>query len=150
LREPTAPALQRASAVVMIGACEKRIELGGLPILTAQLAPVEADVLKGQRVVAFAGIGRPAKFFATLTALGASLAATHDFPDHHPYSESDFVSLAAEAQAENAILVTTEKDWARLSSRWCEKVRALKVALRWDDDAALDHVLAPVLEAAHG
>jgi tetraacyldisaccharide 4'-kinase len=154
LREPAAPALQRASAVVMIGACEKRIELGHLPVLTAQLAPLEADALKGQRVVAFAGIGRPAKFFATLTALGVTLATTRDFPDHHVYSESDFVSLADAAQAENAILVTTEKDWVRLSPRWCEKIRALKVALRWDDDAALDRVLAPALaktpEAAHG
>jgi tetraacyldisaccharide 4'-kinase len=150
LREPAATALQRASAVVMIGTCEKRIELGGLPTLSAQLAPVEAEALRGQRVVAFAGIGRPAKFFATLTALGASLTATHAFPDHHPYSESDFVSLAADAQAENAILVTTEKDWVRLSPRWCEKIRALKVALRWDDDAALERVLMPALEAAHG
>jgi tetraacyldisaccharide 4'-kinase len=150
LREPVAPALQRASAVVMIGACEKRIELGGLPILSAQLAPVEGDALKGQRVVAFAGIGRPAKFFATLTALGATLAATHDFPDHHPYSESDFVSLAADAEAENAILVTTEKDWVRLSPRWCEKIRALKVALRWDDEAARDRVLARAWESVAG
>lgn len=154
LREPAAPALRRASAVVMIGACEKRIELGHLPILTAQLAPLEADALRGQRVVAFAGIGRPAKFFATLTALGAVLAATHDFPDHHPYSESDFVALAAAAEADDAILVTTEKDWMRLSPRWCEKIRALKVALRWDDPDALERALAPALErapeAAHG
>ena len=150
LREPAAAALQRASAVVMIGACEKRIELGGLPILSAQLAPVDAEALKGQRVVAFAGIGRPAKFFATLTALGATLAATRDFPDHHPYSESDFVSLAADAQAENAILVTTEKDWVRLSPRWCEKIRALKVVLRWDDETALERTLMPALETALG
>ena len=71
LREAVAPALARATAVVIIGACERRIDLGRLPILTAQLAPIEAESLKGQRVVAFAGIGRPAKFFATLAALGA-------------------------------------------------------------------------------
>ena len=61
-----------------------------------------------------------------------------------------FVSLAADAQAENAILVTTEKDWVRLSPRWCEKIRALKVTLHWDDDAALERVLMPALETAHG
>jgi tetraacyldisaccharide 4'-kinase len=138
----------------MIGTCERRIELGRLPILTAQLAPVEADALKGQRVVAFAGIGRPAKFFATLRELGVTITAARDFPDHHRYSESDLAALAAAAQAENAALVTTAKDWVRLPPTWREKIRALKVALRWDDPEAPERMLAPALEraleSAHG
>lgn len=154
LREPAAPALQRASAVVMIGACEKRIELGRLPILTAQLVPIEADALKGQRVVAFAGIGRPAKFFATLRERGADIAEQKDFADHYRYAELDLHTLDALAQANKATLVTTEKDWVRLPPRWREKIRALKVALRWDDASAIERVLAPALkgplEAAHG
>jgi tetraacyldisaccharide 4'-kinase len=150
LREPVAPALQRASAVVLIGACEKRIELARLPILTAQTVPVEADALKGQRVVAFAGIGRPAKFFATLRELGATIIEQKGFADHYRYSESDLAALAFAAQTEKAVLITTEKDWVRLPPRWREKIRALKVALRWDDNAALQRVLAPALEAAHG
>ncbi len=150
LREAVAPALARASAVVMIGACERRIDLGRSPILTAQLAPVEADGLKGQHVVAFAGIGRPAKFFATLRALGAEIAEQQGFADHYRYTELDLHTLDALAQANNATLVTTEKDWARLPPPWRDKIHALKVALRWDDTAALDRVLAPALEAAHG
>jgi tetraacyldisaccharide 4'-kinase len=146
LREPTATALRRAHAVVLIGTGTPTLDVGGLPILKAHLAPVEADALKGQRVVAFAGIGRPAKFFATLHEIGADIVTTRDFPDHHPYSESELTSLAATSQAEKAILVTTEKDWMRLPSSWREKIRALKVALRWDDGAALERVL----ETAHG
>jgi tetraacyldisaccharide 4'-kinase len=134
----------------MIGACEKRVDLGGLPVITAQLAPVDADSLKGRRVVAFAGIGRPAKFFATLTALGAAIAATREFPDHHPYRESELTALATTAQTETAILVTTEKDWVRLPPSWRATIRTLKVALHWDDTTALDRVLAPALEEDHG
>lgn len=150
LREPIAPALGRASAVVMIGAAEQQLDLGHLPILQAQLAPIDADAFKGQRVIAFAGIGRPAKFFATLRELGADIAWTREFTDHHPYSESELVALDALAQAKNATLVTTEKDWVRLPANWHGKIRALKVELRWDDAAALERVLAPALEAARG
>jgi tetraacyldisaccharide 4'-kinase len=146
LREPAASALQRASALVMIGTCEKRIALGPLPILTAQLAPIAAEALQGQRVVAFAGIGRPAKFFATLTALGADIVEQKAFADHYRFSDSDLDTLDALARAKSAMLVTTEKDWVRVPQRWREKIRILKVALRWDDSAALERVL----EAAHG
>ena len=75
--------------------------------------------LKGQRVVAFAGIGRPAKFFATLRALGcAEIAEQQGFADHYRYTELDLHTLDALAQANNAMLVTTEKDWARLPLPW--------------------------------
>jgi tetraacyldisaccharide 4'-kinase len=154
LREPVAPALKRASAVVLIGAKAATLELDDLPVLAARLAPVDAREFTGARVFAFAGIGRPAKFFATLRELGADLVWTRDFPDHHPYSDGDLVALDAAARAKNAALVTTEKDWVRLSPRWREKTRTLKVALRWDDAAALERVLAPALkgqpEAARG
>jgi tetraacyldisaccharide 4'-kinase len=60
------------------------------------------------------------------------------------------VALAAAAQAKGATLVTTEKDWVRLSPAWREKIRALKVELRWSDQAALERVLAPVMGMTHG
>jgi tetraacyldisaccharide 4'-kinase len=154
LREPVAAALKRASAIVLIGAKATTLDLRGLPVLAAQLAPLASEDFSGGKVFAFAGIGRPAKFFATLRELGADVAWTRDFPDHHPYSAGELDTLAAAARAKNAALVTTEKDWVRLPAPWRDKIRALKVALRWDDPAALDRVLAPVLkgplEAAHG
>lgn len=150
LREPVARALGRADAVVMIGHREQALALGRLPALAAHLEPLAAGDLKAARVVAFAGIGRPAKFFATLRDLGAAIAATREFPDHHPYAEAELAALAAEAQDKNASLVTTEKDWVRLPPAWRGKIRALKVALRWDEPGALDRILAPVLERAHG
>ena len=60
------------------------------------------------------------------------------------------MALEAAAQAKNAMLVTTEKDWVRLPLHWQAKIRALKVALRWNDTTALERVLAPALEARRG
>jgi tetraacyldisaccharide 4'-kinase len=154
LREPVTTALKRASAIVLIGAKATTLDARGLPVLAAQLAPAAGSDLNGATVFAFAGIGRPAKFFATLREAGSDIAWTREFPDHHPYSPGELDSLAAAARAKNAILVTTEKDWVRLPQTWREKIRTLKVALRWDDSAALERVLAPALngppEAAHG
>ena len=150
LREPVAPALERASAAVVIGASARTVAFDHLPVLGARLMPLEADDLKGARVVAFAGIGRPAKFFATLQELGARLAETRGFPDHHVFAEAELIALEAQARTRGATLITTEKDWVRLPPAWRGKIRALKVALQWDDAAALDRVLAPALERAHG
>ncbi|HXR87730.1 MAG TPA: tetraacyldisaccharide 4'-kinase [Stellaceae bacterium] len=150
LREPVAPALQRASAAVMIGAQATTFDLGGLPVLAARLAPLDPREFRNARVFAFAGIGRPEKFFATLREIDAELVWTRDFPDHHPYSEGELVALEAAAQAKNAMLVTTEKDWVRLRPQWQAKIRALKVALHWNDPTMLERVLAPALEARHG
>lgn len=150
LREPVARALSRASAIVMIGACAQPLDLAGLPLLGAHLEAIGTDDLQGARVVAFAGIGRPAKFFATLTELGANIAEVREFADHHPYSDAELADLAALAQANNATLVTTEKDWVRLPLASHPSIRALKVALRWDDPAAIERLLAPVLAGAHG
>lgn len=150
LREPVARALGRADAVVIIGDIPQPLALGDVPVLRARLVPVAADDLKNARVFAFAGIGRPAKFFASLREIGAEIAATREFPDHHPYAEGELDALDAIAQAKAAMLVTTEKDWVRLPPAWRGKIRALKVALHWDDDTALDRILAPVLEGAHG
>jgi tetraacyldisaccharide 4'-kinase len=146
LREPVAAALKRASAVVLIGAKATTLDLRNVPVLAAQLTPIAGDDLTGARLFAFAGIGWPAKFFSTLRELGAELVWTRDFPDHHPYSAGELDTMAAAARAKNAALVTTEKDWVRLPPAWRERIRVLKVALRWDDAAALDHVLA----RAHG
>jgi tetraacyldisaccharide 4'-kinase len=147
LREPVAAALARADAVVLMGEDETGVAcaLGSLPVLAADLVPVETSAPDGP-IVAFAGIGRPAKFFRTLAAAGARVAAQHAFPDHYAYAERDLARLAAEARG--ARLVTTEKDWVRLPPTWRARVAALKVEVRWRDPAALDALLGPIITAA--
>jgi tetraacyldisaccharide 4'-kinase len=92
-------------------------------------------------VFAFAGIGRPEKFFATLRGAGATVVAARSFPDHHPYSVAEIDSLLAEAARLNAVPVTTPKDAVRLPDAVRGAVRAIGVSLVWDDPAAPEHLL---------
>ena len=64
--------------------------------------------------LAFAGIARPAKFFATLRAEGALVVETASFADHHRYAPDEVMRLVERAAALGAVPVTTEKDQVRL------------------------------------
>ncbi len=156
LREPPAHALDRASAVVHIadpGAGVPGSPPGGMgsnlanvPLLHAHLAPAPvSEGLAGSTVAAFAGIGRPEKFFATLEAIGCDLVAAHPFADHHTFSPDEIMTLVEEAAALNARLVTTAKDAVRLLPEARRMVEVLHVTLEFADPAALDRVLAPLL-----
>jgi tetraacyldisaccharide 4'-kinase len=144
LREPLACGLKRADAVVLVGPDQRGAEAllpPSLPLLRAVLAPVAAT-FAGQRVLAFAGIARPEKFFATLAGMGCRIAGERAFPDHHPYSEAEIAALIEEARRADAIPVTTEKDAVRLPGALQPEIRTLPVALRWRDEAAVDRLLA--------
>jgi tetraacyldisaccharide 4'-kinase len=149
LREPIADGLARAGAVVLIGADDTGVaaRLGRCPVLRAKLVPSPdaAAELGGQRVLAFAGIGRPTKFFATLRSLGAELAEQRAFPDHHRYTAAGIDSLLRRAEQLKAIPVTTAKDAMRLPKEARAAVRVLPVQLQWQDAGALDLLLARVL-----
>ena len=146
LREAAVPALARADAVILLGEDRKDIarRLGPrLPILEAELAPApDAPDLAGRRLLAFAGIGRPEKFFATLAGLGAELAETRSFPDHHPYRPAEIEALVERARALGALPVTTEKDRVRLPADLAKHVEVLPVEVAWRDPKALDRLLA--------
>ncbi|TWA66095.1 lipid-A-disaccharide kinase [Azospirillum baldaniorum] len=149
LREPVAHGLARAGAVVVLGedpaGVERRVA-GALPVLHARLEPVdEARALAGRTVLAFAGIGRPAKFFATLEALGARVVERVAFADHHPYRPEEVMALIDRANALGALPVTTVKDAVRLPEPLRALVRAVPVRAVWRDPAALDRLLAPLL-----
>jgi tetraacyldisaccharide 4'-kinase len=147
LRETVSVGLARADAVAVLGEDETGAgaRCGRLPVLAAVLAPQDAAGLAGARVVAFAGIGRPEKFFATLGALGAQLVARHGFADHHPYTEAELVALFATAERAGARLVTTEKDRVRLPEAWRARVDVLRVAAEWREPEALLQLLERVV-----
>lgn len=150
LREPIARGLARAAAVVLIGADECGVEarIGGLlPILRAHLVPdAAACTLKAKKVFAFAGIGRPAKFYRTLESLGARVVARRDFPDHHRYGADEAMRLVEAAHEAGAEPVTTTKDHVRLPEGARMMVRPVGVDLVFEDFASLDDLMRPVLE----
>jgi tetraacyldisaccharide 4'-kinase len=155
LRERLAAGLARADAIIMLGDLTEDaswLDDFTKPVLFAKLAP-SAPAPSG-KLLAFAGLARPEKFFDTLEAAGGELADAVPFADHHPYTEEDLRLLAQMAtERGNAQLITTEKDAARLSPEWRARVAVLPVAAKFDDETALDALLAPIVSrmtAAHG
>ena len=152
LREASEDAIARATAMVRVrdagggSAPLGRLTNPPVPVLRASLEPDAGDRqrLDGARVVAFAGIGRPAKFFATLDSIGCIVVGAHAFPDHHRFRGGDLATLQAEAEALEAVLVTTAKDAVRLPEGIRKHVTVLRVAMRFEDTSALDEALAPV------
>lgn len=142
LREPLSAALACCTAALVIG--EDRHGLlprlsPQLPVFEAHLAP-QASLPAGP-LVAFAGLGRPEKFFATLQAMGATLAATRLFPDHHHYRDAELAALQALAQRHQATLVTTAKDAVKLPPAFRASCAVLPVSLRLTQEAAFREFL---------
>jgi tetraacyldisaccharide 4'-kinase len=149
LRETVADGLARADAIVLMGddAHDLAHRLGDrLPILRADLvAGPDHASLRGQKVVAFAGIGDPRKFFATLEAIGARVVARHPFDDHHDFAEADIQPILDEAFAVGAIPVTTAKDAVRLVPDQRQQVNVLSVDVAWENESALEALLDRVI-----
>ncbi|MBN8962566.1 MAG: tetraacyldisaccharide 4'-kinase [Rhizobiales bacterium] len=154
LRAPLAPQLVRTDALLVIGEgdaaadVEHTLAARGVPVFHAHVTP-DAEVvatLRGQRVLAFAGIGDPGRFFDTLRAHGIEVAAERTFPDHHRFTKDEVWALRAEAARDGLALVTTEKDFARLSggdlASLAEGITPLPVTLRFDDGARLRELIA--------
>ena len=144
LREPVGAGLARADAVIVMGEDRAGVRdqvariRPALPVLAAHLVPSPgAADLKGRRVFAFAGIGRPEKFRATLLQIGADLQGFRAFPDHHPYSADEISLLLGAAKATDALAVTTAKDRVRLPAPARAEVTVVEVAAVFDDEAAL-------------
>ena len=149
LRAPLRPQLARTDALIVVGngsaaeTVSAEIAAQGKPVLSAHLKPDDAQVaqLRGKRVLAFAGIGDPTRFFNTLRASGIDVAGQRAFADHHPYSKAEIESLVAEATRDALTLVTTEKDLARL--RDCsQQIVPFPVTLAFDDPALLRKFVA--------
>ncbi len=145
LRAPVEAQLRHVHALLSIGG-GLDAGLRGLekPVFTAQIVPADDAVaaLRCRRLLAFAGIGRPEKFFDTLRQAGLTVAKTRAFADHHPYAETDIASLRADAEAAGLTLVTTEKDAARLAPM--DDISVLPIRLALEGEGLLTLVLAAI------
>ncbi|PCI37747.1 MAG: tetraacyldisaccharide 4'-kinase [Rhodospirillaceae bacterium] len=151
LRETVGAGLKRADSIVLLGSDGAdvwgKVQRAGhkkMPILRARIeATPDAADLKGQDVYAFAGIGRPQKFFDTLSALGAKLVGCKAFDDHHPYTDTEIEDIIKGAG--EALILTTTKDLVRIPQKHQGNMRALDIRLAWkhsdDIDAALKKVM---------
>lgn len=133
----------RAPLDAQIGAADALIVIGGgaagqalsksctKPVFPARVVPEPraAETLAGRRVIGFAGIGRPGKFFQSLAETGAEIVAKRGFPDHQRYGENDLAELTALARRHDAALVTTEKDAVRLPPALAAEVLPISLAI---------------------
>jgi tetraacyldisaccharide 4'-kinase len=156
LRAPLAAQFDRVDALLLVGAATAASDRAiaaagkrGLPVFHGELRPDEAAAaaLKGRPVLAFAGIADPDKFFARLEACAIPAAVRARFPDHHRYTPAEMAALVARADRERLVLVTTEKDLARIkgdaaAAELLARARALPVTLAFTEGerALLDAV----------
>jgi tetraacyldisaccharide 4'-kinase len=161
LRLPLGPQLARAGAVLVIGEGDAGADVKAIETtaMTTRLRgrliadPTMTMAIGGRPVLAFAGIGRPEKFFETLGQIGTQVVETRKFSDHHRYSEADARGLMAIQKRSGAIPVTTEKDMVRIGKpkggslgTLADALVALPVTLALDEESA--GALHTLLESA--
>lgn len=138
LRETPASALARADAVVLVTSAGARSEIAPAALRADFRARLEsAASLAGKRVVAFCGIARPQRFFATLQNAGAVVLEAVAFADHHRFSDAELARLRKLGVENSAALITTEKDFVRLPLAAREGIATLPVRMACDDPGRL-------------
>lgn len=161
LRAPLMLQIARTDALIVIGkgnvadSVASAVAANGRPVLRASLKPGDKSVaaLRGQRVLAFAGIGDPVRFFATLRSSGVDVIEERIFADHHPFAPGDMDGLSRAAASKSLMLVTTEKDITRIRSdtrlaHHATNIAVFGVTLDFENKAALRDLLTTQLAKA--
>lgn len=142
LRESLKSGLKRAQAVIIIGEDKHNISarVGKKTIFFARIAPVKKQNTE-KPIIAFAGIGRPEKFYNSLQESGFNLLKTIDFEDHHFYNESELQAIIAQAKELNAEIYTTSKDYVKIPKILQSDFKVLEIEIKWDNEKKLSDFL---------
>lgn len=127
LRETLKNGQKRAQHIIIMGKDTTNLAPKcNLPIHYGHIEPKPFE-LTNKRVLAFAGIGHPQKFYNTLQTNGYEVIKSIDFADHHQYTINDIAQIKEIAQKENLSIVTTEKDYIKLSDEMKENIQCFKI-----------------------
>jgi tetraacyldisaccharide 4'-kinase len=153
LREPVDAASKKSDVLLTIGPQDDAHKtlvknwpaLKNLTHVSSSIEPLQTGMdWAGLSVLAFAGIGRPEKFYTTLKDMGANIKATRSFDDHQKIPLALLSRLEKESDELGAQLVTTEKDAVRLPKEWQQKVLTVPVRLKIHDADAFDAALSVI------
>lgn len=145
LREDLAQGLKRAQAMIIIGEDKKNLTAQiSLPAFKGKIIPQKPS-LSTTRVIAFAGIGRPEKFYQSLEELGLDTVETIDFPDHHFYTAQELENLIQKAKDKGCSLITTSKDFVKIPHHLQAHFHVLEITIKWQDNTALQNFLTQKL-----
>ena len=120
-----------------------------LKLLKAEIIP-NSQIVKSllhKKIIAFAGIGIPEKFFLTLKNLDLELLQTVSYQDHKKYKIKEINNLLNLADKKNALLVTTEKDIKRihqLNVNAFKKIISLPIDIEFENKAEVKNVLEKI------
>lgn len=145
LREFPEEGIKRADAVILIGQdlhhIQEFADRHKRPFLQAEIKPID---MRPRRVVSFAGLGFPVKFFNTLEQHGYQVVEQISFPDHHPYRVDEIEKLIERAETLQADLITTAKDMLRIAPQYHKHIDMLKIKLQFRNEALLEQLLGRV------
>ena len=142
MREFLSEGRKRANGIILLGPDKNNVlsHFKGLPVFKGELTPM-APHLKHRNAIAFAGIGRPEKFYQSLKACHINLIKTVDFPDHHFYQRGELENIITEAKTLDADIFTTAKDMVKIPEDLKQYFQVLEITIKWQDQQSLQNFL---------
>ena len=142
LRESLSSGIKRAQAAIIIGEDKHNLaqKLPPLPLFKGKIMPLMPKI-ENKNVIAFAGIGRPKKFYNSLRQCGFNIKESINFPDHHYYTQSELNTLIKKAEKNQCVLFTTSKDMVKIPEIIHNKFNTLDIYIQWEDEERLKQFL---------
>ena len=128
--------INNADCILINGKSKKlldNLKLVKIPVFYTDYEIKNLENFKDKKLIAFAGIGNPSNFFELLKDNKVNLIKTYSFPDHYSYKDSEVEKMVNECKKENAQLITTEKDYFRLSINLQKECEFLKTEIKFKD-----------------
>ena len=148
LRESVRSGLARADALILVNpATFLPTALPDIPIFLARTHPKNSMLaLKGKKIIAFCGIAHPDKFYTMLAGVGAKIVEKNSFSDHHNYTNLELENLRGATKKQDAILVTTSKDAARIPAQFMDKITIAEMELVFENKQKLEELIDALLK----
>ena len=144
LRESPQPAIDRADFLISIGSSVSNKNLKESffqnhvhKVIEGKIEPIIIPKFKKRKLIAFCGIGRPEKFFSMLRKLNLEVIKEYSFPDHHLYSNKQLTKISDIANKNNALVVTTKKDFVKIPTAFQKKIYPIDIKLHFSKNKKL-------------